>query len=101
MAAHAAVLVMDLHLPACRSLKDRRAVLRPVIEGARHRFSVAVSETGSTDRWQRAEVAFATVGSAPSRVVDALDAVERFVWSFPELEVLTATRHWVEVDGAG
>lgn len=98
MAAHAAVLVMDLHLPASRSLKERRAVLRPVLDGARHRFAVAVAETGHQGSWQRAEVSFATVGPAPSQVTEALDTVERFVWSFPELEVLAAARHWIEVD---
>lgn len=100
MAAHAAVLIMDVHLPASRSLKDRRAVLRPVLDGARHRFAVAVAETGHQERWQRAELSFVTVGSSPARVSEALDAVERFIWSFPELEVLDASRHWIEVDEA-
>ena len=100
MAAHAAVLVMDLHFPASRSLKDRRSALRPVVDGARHRFAVSVAETGHQQSWQRAEVAFVTVGPAPAGVSDALDAVERFVWSFPELEVLAASRHWIEVDGS-
>ncbi len=101
MAAHAAVLVMDLRLPASRSLKERRAALRPILDGARHRFAVSVAETGHQDSWQRAEVAFASVGSTPTRVTEELDAVERFVWSFPEAEVLAASRHWVEVDVPG
>jgi uncharacterized protein YlxP (DUF503 family) len=29
-------------------------------------------------------------------VVDVLDRVERFVWSFPEVEVVTAERRWLE-----
>jgi len=101
MAAHAAVLVVDLHFPASQSLKERRAVVRPLVEGARRRFAVSVAETGHHDSWQRAEVAFAAVGPAVGRVTEALDAVERFVWSFPELEVLDATRHWLEVDDRG
>jgi len=97
MTAHTAVLVLDLHLPASRSLKDRRALLRPVLDGARRRFRVAAAETGHQERWQRAEVSFATVGAAPSLVEEVLDAVERFVWSFPEIEVIGSARHWVEV----
>lgn len=98
MPAHAAVLVMDLHFPASQSLKDRRSALRPLLDGAHRRFAVAVAETGYQDSWQRAEVAFAAVGPAAGRVSEALDAVERFVWSFPEVEVLGAGRHWAEVD---
>jgi len=101
MAAHAAVLVVDLRFPGTRSLKERRAVLRPLLDGARNRFAVAVAETGHQDSWQRAEVAFAAVGSTPSGVTGELDGVERFVWSFPEVEVLAASLHWVEVDVPG
>lgn len=101
MAAHAAVLVVDLRLPTSRSLKDRRAALRPLLDGARHRFAVSVAETGHQDSWQRAEVAFAAVGSSPTRVAHELDAVDRFVWSFPEVEVLATSRHWIEVDVPG
>jgi len=94
--AHAAVLVLDVHLPGCGSLKERRSTLAPIIEGARRRFGVAVAEVAHQDRLQRAGLAFAAVAPAPGRVDEVLDAVERFVWSFPEIEVLDARRDWVE-----
>ena len=31
-----------------------------------------------------------------SRLYEVLDEVERFVWSFPEVEVLRVDRLWVE-----
>jgi hypothetical protein len=27
-----------------------------------------------------------------------VDAIERFVWSFPEIEVVAGDRHWMEVE---
>ena len=30
------------------------------------------------------------------KVTDALDTVDRFVWSFPEIEVVDAIRYWVD-----
>jgi uncharacterized protein YlxP (DUF503 family) len=92
--SHVATLELDLHLPAARSLKAKRAVLRPVIEGLRHRFQVAVAEVDHQDRWQRAGVAVAAVGGTPRHVSEVLDACERFVWAQPELEVLDCQRHW-------
>jgi uncharacterized protein YlxP (DUF503 family) len=96
--AHVLALVVDLRLPASHSLKDKRAVVKTVLEGARRRYQVASSETGGHDKWQRAELAFA--GAAPTRtqVEHVVDAVERFVWSFPEVEVITCDRHWLEID---
>jgi uncharacterized protein YlxP (DUF503 family) len=93
---HAGTLEVDLHLPHCRSLKEKRATIRPIVDGARHRYRVAAAEVADQDRWQRARLGFAAVGGTPSHVVDVLDQVERFVWSFPEVEVLAADRGWVE-----
>ena len=89
-------LDLDLHLPGCRSLKAKRAVLRPVTEGLRARFRVAVAEVGDQDRWQRARIGVAVVGGTAGHVQDVMDEVERFVWAQPGLDVLSADRTWLE-----
>jgi uncharacterized protein YlxP (DUF503 family) len=58
---------------------------------------VAAAEVGRHDQWQRAELGFAAVAGSPGQVDRVLAAVERFVWSHPELEVLAAQRAWVEM----
>lgn len=98
MAVHVLTLVVDLHLPACRSLKDKRAVVRSMVDGARRRYEVAGSETDCQDQWQRAELAFVGVAGSSGHVTRVIDALERFVWSFPEAEVVGSARHWLEVD---
>jgi uncharacterized protein YlxP (DUF503 family) len=42
-------------------------------------------------KWQRASLGFAMVGESPAHVGDVLDKVERFVWSFPEIDVIAST----------
>jgi uncharacterized protein len=93
---HVLALDIDLYLPECRSLKAKRAVLRPITEGARRRFRVAVAEVGENDRWQRARVGVAAVGGTESHVRDVIDEVERWVWSQPGVEVLSMQRRWLE-----
>jgi uncharacterized protein YlxP (DUF503 family) len=95
---HAASLYVDLHLPAVHSLKEKRGVIRPILDGARHRFGVASAEVDAQDRWQRAGLGFATVASSARHVGDVLDSVERFVWSFPEVEVLAVRQQWLDDD---
>lgn len=85
-----------MHLPTPHSLKEKRAIVRPIIDGARNRFRVAAAEVGAQDKWQRAVLGFAAVGGERGHVEEVLDAVERFVWSFPEVEVLSAERSWVD-----
>lgn len=98
MGVHVGVLKFDLHFPLPHSLKEKRAVLKPVIEGARRRYNVAIAEVGFQNQWQRAEVGVAVVSASPAHAEEVLDEVERFVWSFPELEVLSADRTWSETD---
>ena len=65
-------------------------MIRPILEGARHRFQVAAAEVGYQDKWQRALLGMACVSGQASHAHEVLDNVERFVWSFPEIEVLNA-----------
>lgn len=94
---HAAALRFELYLRECRSLKAKRAVVKPVIEGARRRFRVSAAEVDHQNNWHRAAIGFAAVAASEPHVREMLDAVERFVWSFPEVEVLEVERSTLEV----
>jgi uncharacterized protein YlxP (DUF503 family) len=95
---HVLALSIEVHLPECRSLKAKRSELRPVLEGLRRRFSVAAAEVSDQDTWQRAGIGIVAVASSPTQVTDVIDEAERFVWSFPGLQVLESRRHWLELD---
>lgn len=89
-------LRVDLHLPACRSLKDRRQAITPILDGARRRYRVSAAEVGHQDRWQRAELGFAVVSGSVAQAGAVVDEVERFIWSFPDVEVSSTERTWLE-----
>ncbi len=89
-------LRVELHLPACRSLKDRRQAINPILDGARHRFRVSAAEVDHADKWQRADLGFAVVAGQAHHCVDVMDDIERFVWSFPAIEVVGSERSWLE-----
>jgi uncharacterized protein YlxP (DUF503 family) len=89
-------LAVDLHLPAAQSLKDKRMVVRSIVDGARHRFRVAAAEVGNQDQWQRAALGFVTVAGSERHAVEVIDEVDRFIWSRPEIEVVAMERRWSE-----
>jgi uncharacterized protein len=95
---HAAVIGCDIHIPQSRSLKEKRSVIRHILDTARNRYGVSASEVQFQDLWQRAELGFACIGPDAPHVRDVLDSVERFVWSQPEIEVSAVTWHWLETD---
>jgi uncharacterized protein YlxP (DUF503 family) len=55
---------------------------------------------GHLDKWQRAAVGMAAVAGAPSHIHQVLDGVERFVYSFPEVEVVAVDRSLSGFDDA-
>jgi uncharacterized protein YlxP (DUF503 family) len=90
------VYEVELHVGAAQSLKDKRQVLKSILEGARRRYGVSASEIGFQDQWQRARLGFAVVASSVSQATEIIDDVDRFVWSRPDLDVLSTDRRWLE-----
>jgi len=94
----AAAVVFELFIPDCHTLKQKRAVVRPIVDGLHRRYRVSSAEVGMLDKWQRADIGIAVVSGTQAHVQDVLDEVERFVWSFPEVQVLEQRRRWLEED---
>lgn len=57
------LVVWELHLNGCRSLKDKRRVLKSLKVRLHQRFNVSAAETDHQDLWQRAELACCVVAT--------------------------------------
>jgi uncharacterized protein YlxP (DUF503 family) len=87
---------LDLRIPQNHSLKEKRHVLRKLIDRVRHRFNVAISEVGDNDLWQRAQIGFCTIGNDRRYINSSLDKVVHFIEQMnlvemirSEIEILT------------
>ena len=86
----------ELHIPTSRSLKEKRAVLRPIVEGLRHRFQISVAEVEYQDKWQRSLIGMAVVSDSYTHAVEVVHKVERWIWSKPEIEVTRFEISWLD-----
>lgn len=93
----AGLMVLDLHLPQSRSLKDKRQPLRSVKQRLRD-AGFSVSEVDHHDKWQRAQVAVSIVGRGSRDVEELLDAALRVFESRPDLEVSVRQRTVLAID---
>ena len=53
---------LELHLPYCHSLKEKRNVLRKTTGRLRSRFNFSISELDHQETWQRARLGAVAVG---------------------------------------
>ena len=72
-------MVWELHLPACQSLKDKRAILKSLKDRMHNRFNVSVGETGHQDLWQRAELTAAVVSTDRTHAENVLREADHMV----------------------
>jgi len=56
------VVVCELHIPGVRSLKEKRKVVKGLVERVHQRHKVSIAETAFHDLHQRAEIGLAVVG---------------------------------------
>lgn len=72
------VYTFEVHLPAARSLKQKRQVLRRLKDRLRSRYNVAVTELGEhADLWQRGSLAVVSVASRRDALERLFESVFR------------------------
>ena len=84
-------MVWELHLQGCRSLKDKRRVLKSLKDRLHQDHHVAVAETAHQDRWQRAELSAVTVSNDRRHAERVLAAAEQLVAGHPLARIIDSS----------
>jgi uncharacterized protein YlxP (DUF503 family) len=79
-----AFAVAHLHLPGARSLKQKRRVVKGLMDKIHHRFRVSIAETDFHDLHQRAEIGLALVHRNDHELERMLDEIHRLIDTVPE-----------------
>ena len=75
------VMVVQIKIPESFSLKNRRQIVRSLLEKAKSRFNVSVADIGPDGSHQDAWLAFSVVSSSNNLVEARLDSIERLIRS--------------------
>ncbi len=75
-----AYALFDLHLPGCRSLKEKRMIVKSLKSRIRNEFEVSAAEAADQDLLQRVQIGVVAVG--PDQ--QPLDALMQKILSFVE-----------------
>lgn len=89
------MLEIELRLAGPRSLKEKRHLIRGLIERIRSAYHVSISEVGDHDLWGNATIGVAHVSDDAHLVESVLDKVLTAFESHPELNLFAV---WREVE---
>jgi uncharacterized protein YlxP (DUF503 family) len=81
------VSVFELHIPHSRSLKEKRKVVKGLIDRLHERYRVSVLESGFHDLHQRAEVSVAYLAGGEGEIHRMAAEIRRLVDEVPEAMV--------------
>lgn len=62
------LLFLDIHLPYCHSLKEKRKRLNSIRDRFKNKYNVAFAELDYQNKWQRAAVGIVTLHKEKKRV---------------------------------
>lgn len=85
-------LELALRLEGTFTLKDKRQVVRSVLDRARHDLHLSASEVGDWDLLNSAVLGFACVGSDPVTVNAILDRVVTGLEARPDVDIVGLDR---------
>lgn len=73
------LLTLHLQLPGCRSLKEKRSRLKPLIARLRKEFNISVAEMDYLDVWQDSLLMIAIVGNHQDHTQRSLQAITDWI----------------------
>ena len=76
------VLTVNLFLPAVGSLKEKRRLLKSLIERLKSHFNIAVVEVNAQDAWQRTVLAIAAISKDKPQIDKVFEEVVGFIEKF-------------------
>jgi len=82
------LLMLTIYIPGCASLKEKRSVLRPLLNDLHRTFNISAAEIAYHDVWQTAQIGCVIISNDGIHNQRSLQKVYRWVEErYPNIEV--------------
>jgi hypothetical protein len=79
---------LDLLMRENQSLKEKRRIVKQIIDRVKHRFNVSIAEVGNNDLWQSAQLGLCLVSNDRRFTNSSLDTILDFIETIHVAEVV-------------
>jgi uncharacterized protein len=81
------ILSVNLLIADSNSLKDKRQVVKSLLDGIGNKYNVSVAELGQLDLWRRSEIGVACISNSRDVANTVLNKVLSIIERDPRVEV--------------
>ena len=86
---HVGALTVELYLPGCNSLKQKRSRLKPLLARLHREFNISAAEIDQNDQHRAAVIACAIVSNDAKHVQRVLEKIPNWIEKFrPDMQVV-------------
>jgi uncharacterized protein YlxP (DUF503 family) len=82
------LLTLDLHIHESHSLKEKRFVIKSLIDRIKNKFNVSVAEVDGHDLWQRSVIGIACVSNETAMINKVFEQIKNFVFGNHAVELI-------------
>lgn len=86
MSAVFVIITIEILIPEAHSLKDKRQVLKSLLERMRAKTNVAVAETDFNELWQRAQISAALVANEKNIIEKQVESLQHILDANSQIE---------------
>jgi hypothetical protein len=76
------VLVLEIRLSGCRSLKQKRSMIKPLVSRLHREFNISVAEINKNDVWDESVIACGLITNEKGIADAQLNSVLRYVETY-------------------
>ncbi|RJQ43648.1 MAG: DUF503 domain-containing protein [Nitrospiraceae bacterium] len=85
------LLTLDIHIPESHSLKEKRFVIKSLIDRIKNKFNVSVAEVDANDLWQRSVIGIAFVTNETVMVNKVFEQIRNLVDTIHTVQLINST----------
>jgi len=82
------LLKLELYFPMAFSLKDKRSIIKSIMEKGRQRFNISISEIDNNELWKNATLGVVTVSNNKGYAEKLLTGTLNFIENYNGLEII-------------
>ena len=72
------ILTLEIYLPDCHSLKDKRRCIKPILSRLHKEFNISIIESDHHDLWQSSQLTVACAATSGPQAEGILSRVVQF-----------------------